>query len=92
MMRAIADLQRKLSLEVRDRQEVEARLLDFEKKYSNLTVDFSQLENQLHQLQASYKAEQEKVSLVKTCQYLDYKLCSSGGSVLYTSEVRGLWV
>lgn len=56
----IKDMHRKLELETRERQGVEARMLEVEKKNSELSVDLGQLQNQLSQLRDSYNSEQEK--------------------------------
>ena len=55
-------MHRKLEMETRERQGVQARMLEVEKKNSELLVDLGQLQNQLSQLQDSYRSEQDKVS------------------------------
>lgn len=60
-----AALQERLNLEMQKRQQAEASSQEKERQNSMLSVDYRQLQQQLHKLEGEYRQECEKVTFLQ---------------------------
>lgn len=62
---AFTALQERLNIEMQKRQQAEASSQEKERQNSMLSVDYRQLQQQLHKLEGEYRQECEKVTFLK---------------------------